>query len=105
MKTWVKLTKFFQGGSYTDYKLVDTLDLNSDDFQQELMEDWGENSDGGHAYGYRVELHVMNNEAPPVEWLRKAIKNAEQDIEYHENQKIEQIRLISVYQQEILKNY
>lgn len=80
---WVKLTKFFQGGSKTDYMFVEDERLATHDDEQELMEEWGENSDGGHAYGYRVEIEVLpDGEIPPYEWLLKAVKRTKEAIEY-----------------------
>ncbi len=82
MKVWIKLIKYFQGGSHVDYKYVEKSEIETNDQQQELMEDWGENTDGGHNYGYRVELHAMKrNEHPPKEWLEKQIASAKREIE------------------------
>jgi hypothetical protein len=82
MKVWIKLTKHFQGGSHTDYKHLEESEIDTEAKQQELMEEWGENTDGGHAYGYTVYLDVLEkDEHPPKEWLEKQIKRVEFNIE------------------------
>ena len=83
MKVWIKLIKHFQGGSHTDYMLVDEKDIDTPDKEQELMENWGENSDGGHNYGYKVDMHALDeNELPPLEWIEKKLASNEREIEY-----------------------
>lgn len=85
MKVWIKLTKHFQGGERSDYMLVDSKGIKTHDQQQELMENWGENSDGGHNYGYRVDMErLKRKELPPKEWLEKEIKSIADNIGYHE---------------------
>lgn len=80
---WVKLTKHFQGGVKTDYLLVEDERVEGDSNQQELMEEWGEYSDGGHAYGYRVDMEVLGDaELPPMEWLEKSLKRTNEAIKY-----------------------
>jgi hypothetical protein len=80
---WVKLTKYFQGGMKVDYMLVEEERVLTHDSQQELMEEWGENSDGGHAYGYRVDMEILEDqEIPPKEWLEKAVKRTADAIKY-----------------------
>jgi hypothetical protein len=82
MKVWIKLTKYFQGGMKTDYMLVDEKEIKTKSQQKEVMENWGENSDGGHAYGYRVEMSVLEkDEIPPTEWIKKAVKRITDAIE------------------------
>jgi len=67
---WIK------GGSHTDYILVEEEDIKTENQQKELMENWGENSDGGHNYGYRVDMEILEgNEIPPKEWIEKEIRN------------------------------
>jgi hypothetical protein len=89
MKHWIKLTKFFQGGSHEEYFHLDESEIQTDEQQQELMENWGESSDGGHAYGYRVELHVMaEKEYPPKAWLEKHISAAKREINYIKEEKV-----------------
>ena len=84
MKVWIKLTKYFQGGSKCTYKLVDANEINTKEHQDEVMEAWGENSDGGHSYGYRIQLDTLENgELPPKEWIEKEIRSREMEIEYH----------------------
>ena len=84
MKVWIKLIKHFQGGSKYTYKLVEPNQVDTYENQQELMEEWGENSDGGENYGYRVDMEIMENgELPPKEWLEKEIQKREMEIEYH----------------------
>ena len=83
MKVWIKLIKHFQGGSKKDYMFVEKSDIDTKDKEQTLMEYWGEESDGGHAYGYRVEMHrLKRNEYPPLEWVEKKLLSNEGDIDH-----------------------
>lgn len=83
MKVWIKLIKHFQGGSKEDYMFVNESDIATKDDKETLMEYWGENSDGGHAYGYRVEMHRLEeNEYPPLEWIEKKLLSNEGDIDH-----------------------
>jgi hypothetical protein len=82
MKVWIKLTKHFQGGSRTDYAYVDKTDIDTKSKQEDVMATWGEHSDGGHAYGYRVDMEELKEgELPPLEWLEKEIKRTEDSVE------------------------
>ena len=77
MKTWIKLEKYYQGGSFTSYKYVDYTEIETEKQRNTLMENWGESTDGGHNYGYRIKLtELKKGEIPPKEWLEKAIKDA-----------------------------
>jgi hypothetical protein len=83
MKVWIKLIKHFQGGSHTDYMYVDKSDIDIYDKQQELMTNWGENTDGGHAYGYKVGMNKLKkNEYPPLKWIEKKLLSNESDIDH-----------------------
>lgn len=83
MKVWIKLTKYFQGGKRDDYMFVEKSDIDTPDKEQELMQDWGEHSDGGHAYGYRVEMsRLKRNEYPPLEWVEKKLLSNEGDVDH-----------------------
>jgi hypothetical protein len=83
MKVWIKLTKHFQGGSRIDYMIVDKKNIDTHDKEQELMENWGENSDGGHNYGYKVYMEKLKRkELPPKEWFEKAIKKCQDNLGY-----------------------
>jgi hypothetical protein len=83
MKVWIKLVKHYQGGERSDYMLVDSKDIKTHDQEQELMENWGENSDGGHNYGYRVDMfRLKRKELPPKEWFEKAIKRCTDSLGY-----------------------
>jgi hypothetical protein len=83
MKVWIKFVKHYQGGERTDYMLVDSKDIKTHNQEQELMENWGENSDGGHNYGYRVDMfRLKRKELPPKEWLEKKIKSLESQLTY-----------------------
>ncbi len=86
MKVWIKLVKHFKGGEHIDYMLVDSKSIKTNAQEQELMENWGENSDGGHNYGYRVDMvRLKRKEFPPKEWLEKAIKNCKGNLGYLKN--------------------
>jgi len=82
---WIKLTKHFQGGVHSNYMLVEDSKIETEYQQQELMENWGEDTHGGHNYGYHVEIHILDeNEKPPREWLENAIVSGERNIKYLE---------------------
>lgn len=98
MKVWIKLIKYYQGGSKSDYMLVDSKDIKTTDQQQALMEDWGENTDGGHSYGYKVYLEKLKRkELPPKQWFDKAIQRIVDDIGYKEAYIIRQRNLLMEY--------
>jgi hypothetical protein len=79
MKTWIKLTKYYQGGYLEDYKYIDSFEIETKEQQQHLMKEWGEGTDGGHSYGYRVNLIVLRG-MPPKAWLKNEISKAEKNI-------------------------
>jgi hypothetical protein len=80
---WVKLTKHYQGGERTDYMYVEDEQVKTHASQQELMESWGENSDGGHNYGYRVDMEILRGrKIPPKEWLERAIQKSKNNLGY-----------------------
>jgi hypothetical protein len=98
MKVCIKLTKHFQGGECTDYMFVDAKDIKTHEQEQELMENWGENSDGGHSYGYRVDMiRLKRKELPPKEWLERAMKRITDDIGYSESHIDRQRNLLMEY--------
>lgn len=104
-KIWIKLTKHFQGGEHTDYMLVDESVIDSKYKQDEIMADWGENSDGGHNYGYRVDMHFMEkNELPPTEWLIKEEKRLLRHLEYLKDDIKESKETIKYYHEILSKN-
>lgn len=82
-KIWIKLVKHYQGGEKIHYKLVNESVINSKYAKDEIMMDWGENSDGGHNYGYKIDMHFLDeSELPPVEWFEKEKKTLNNHIEY-----------------------
>jgi hypothetical protein len=98
MKVWIKLIKHYQGGEKSDYMLVDSKDIKTREQQQELMENWGEHSDGGHNYGYRVDMYrLKRKELPPKEWFEKAIKRITCNIGYNEKHIERQRNLLMEY--------
>ena len=98
MKVWIKLVKHYQGGERSTYMLVDPKDIKTPDQQQELMKNWGENSDGGHNYGYRVDIfRLKRKELPPKEWLEKAMNRITNDIGYSESHIERQRKLLMEY--------
>jgi len=101
-KVWIKLTKFFQGGKHIGYMYVDEKSIETESQRQELMENWGENSDGGHAYGYRVEMHELQDEFPPKIWIEKEINSIANSINFYQNS-IENLKQLSLEYEEILK--
>jgi hypothetical protein len=113
MKIWIQLVKHFQGGSLTTFKHVEESSIDTDGKQQEMMEDWGENTDGGHAYGYKVYLHILpEGETPPVEWLEKELSRARRILNDIKTEKVvtkkerlqKQRGLIEFYKQLVEKN-
>lgn len=98
-EVWIKLTKYFQGGSRSTYMLVEPSQIDTKEHQEEIMEEWGENSDGGHSYGYRVDMETLEgNELPPKEWLEKAIINRKSSIEYLKKRIVDENNLIGKYE-------
>lgn len=98
MKVWIKLTKHYQSGERIDYMLVDSKDIKTYEQEQGLMENWGENSDGGERYGYRVDMiRLKRKELPPKEWLEKAMKRITDDIGYSESHIERQRNLLMEY--------
>jgi hypothetical protein len=79
MKIWVKLTKHFQGGSKEDYFYIDKSVIDTDEKEQEFMENWGEQTDGGHSYGYRVYID-WTIKKPPEKWLKERIEKFKKEI-------------------------
>lgn len=60
---WYKVEKYFKGGGKTHYfRATDEEDA------EEKAKDWGERSDGGHNYGYRL---YWEPHEPPKVWLQK----------------------------------
>jgi hypothetical protein len=101
---WIKFTKYFQGGVHSDYRLVEEQEIETDDQKNELMENWGENTDGGHNYGYRVEMQVLeDDEIPPKEWLEKAVKSSKNKIKYLKEGIKKEIELMNRYNEFILE--
>ena len=96
---WVKLTKYFQGGSKSTYKYIDEKEIETEDQRQEVMEDWGENSDGGHSYGYRVEMQVLEgNDIPPKDWLEKRVISLNKELLYLSGSILRTEEMIKVYE-------
>lgn len=53
---YYKIEKFFKGGSVTYFaKLRDSRIINKTCVNYQL-EQWGDSTDGGHNYGYRIEM-------------------------------------------------
>lgn len=89
MKTWIRLTKSFRNGTLVDYKYIDMDEIDTDYKQEELCEQWGESTDGGHSYGYTVNLDILKeNEYPPKEWLEREIKSSKSRIKRIRNEKV-----------------
>lgn len=103
-KVWAKLTKHFQGGIHTHYILVNETVADSKSEQETIMEYWGEHSDGGHNYGYRVDMHFMDEgELPPNEWLEKEKKHLTHRLEHLKDETKETKETIKLYEEILLK--
>jgi len=81
MKKWIKLTKYFQGGMHETFMYVDESEIDSNTKREELMENWGENSDGGHNYGYTINFSDENI-VPTKKWLEGAIRESRRNINH-----------------------
>jgi hypothetical protein len=103
-KIWIKLVKHFQGGDHTSYMLVNESVKNSKSEQNEIMENWGENSDGGQNYGYRVEMFFLKKkELPPIEWIEKEKNSMIRHIGYLKSDIKETEEMIKIYEEIIKK--
>lgn len=83
-----------------DYKSVQISynKLKSKEQLIQIMDDWGERSDGGHNYGYKIDIAILNeNEIPPKEWFKKAIKHLSIGIEGYEDKIKENKQLLDIY--------
>lgn len=91
-KLWIKLTKYYRNGEYSDYLYVDEEELG-----ESLLEEWGESTDGGQNYGYRVESHILEEgEYPPKEWLEKRIKRGAGKVTIYESMLNKEKQLIEL---------
>lgn len=70
--SWWKFTKYFQGGSHEEWRLMDHAPEQCD------MEEWGERTDGGHNYGYQVRVE---RGTPPKEVVEEKIKKLKEALE------------------------
>lgn len=103
-KIWIKLTKHFQGGIHTHYMLVNESVINSKYEKDEIMMDWGENSDGGHNYGYKVDMHFLDEgELPPIEWFEKEKNSLIRHLDYLKNDVKETEETIKLYEEILSK--
>jgi hypothetical protein len=78
MSTWLRFEKIFRGGK-KETILYDPGNLD-DDGKRALAEDWGENSSGGHNYGYTL---YWENGDPTEEEIDRAIESQQKSIERH----------------------
>lgn len=103
-KIWIKLTKHYRNGQHSDYALAGESIKDSKEKQNELMQDWGEHSDGGHSYGYRVEMDFLpEGEIPPKEWFDDEVKRLINRITYLKSGIKESQRLIKTYEKILTK--
>lgn len=103
-KIWIKLTKHFQGGKHTHYMLVNENVADSKSEQETIMEYWGENSDGGHNYGYKVDMHFLDEgELPPIEWFEKEKNSLIRHLSYLKDETKEIKETIKLYEEILLK--
>ena len=74
-----KFKKSFQGGIHTEYVLVEKTE---GDYLQEALERWGENSDGGHNYGYKVTCEkIIDHPTQPI--IDKLLKRIDLNIDLY----------------------
>lgn len=67
---WYKCEKFYRGGSKAFQIRVPDCELSKDDWEQ-IMEWIGENTDGGHSAGYRLDydkLKAKDRKLPVVSY-------------------------------------
>lgn len=103
-KIWIKLTKHFQGGKHTHYMLVPENVANSKSEQDTIMEYWGEHSDGDYNYGYRVDMHFMDEgELPPKEWFEKEKIHLTRRLGYLKDEITETEESIKLYEEILSK--
>ncbi len=64
---WYKVTKTFQGGSWTKYvHLPDKVKVDAN-----WLDDFGDHTEGGHNYGYQIKAKQIK---PTAEIVDSAIK-------------------------------
>jgi len=56
-----KIVKFFKGGSTIYYAKMSVRNKIKRNCWQHQLEEWGEGTDGGHAYGYRIEANKITS--------------------------------------------
>ncbi len=63
--TWYKLEKWYQGGKSEFQIRVPNVKLTKDDWDT-LLEWIGDNTIGGHNYGYRIQETKLDKQSPSL---------------------------------------
>ncbi len=71
---YFKVTKCFQGGRTVYYASMPSKKKMRYKTWQYQLEEWGDNTDGGHNYGYTIKITRSKN--IPSTWLKKQHFNA-----------------------------
>ncbi len=81
---WYKFTKTFRGGRKTYVKWIYEEEFRTDkeDTLIEYCRDIGENTPGGHSYGWNVKYDEC---IPTPDEISELIKYTEDSIRYHES--------------------
>ena len=67
---WFKIEKFFQGGSDTyQIRVPSEVRLTKEDWDA-IMEWVGDNTNGGHSYGYRLHRTRLRQQSKKIKVLR-----------------------------------
>lgn len=56
-----KITKHFQGGQGIYYALMSNKKQMKKGYWDYQLQDWGEGTNGGHNYGYRIHVNQVKN--------------------------------------------
>ena len=100
---WYKFTKTFQGGRKTYIKWIfeDEFRTNKEDILNEYCRDIGENTPGGHSYGW---WNVKCDECVPTpDEINEIIKETERSIKYHESYIWNLNKMLLLYHKELEK--
>lgn len=59
---YYKITKSYKGGMSIYFAKSKTkIDIESDEFRDYQLPEWGESTDGGHCYGYTIKCEEVKN--------------------------------------------
>ncbi len=92
---WLHITKYYKGGSSETYICLGAPDVKEDwmlhgnedekdTMIEEIAKDWGEKSNGGHNYGWKIDWKIILHKDVPNKAIQKFKKSYLDRIERHE---------------------